>query len=158
MRKRRLLTLMLVLLVGSLSMMAQSKLVVHQTDGSSKQFDIASIKKMLVSPQTFSVFTQDENAIAVAGIQSIKFSLEGSGISNAVVGNDIALQRNGDILTNDGKNYIIESGLKAGDRVQLYNVNGQMTGNIDGKLLNLSTLNRGVYILKINNKTIKFAN
>ena len=77
MRKRRLLTLMLVLLVGSLSMMAQSKLVVHQTDGSSKQFDIASIKKMLVSPQTFSVFTQDENAIAVAGIQSIKFSLEG---------------------------------------------------------------------------------
>lgn len=150
MRKRRLLTLMLVLLVGSLSMMAQSKLVVHQTDGSSKQFDIASIKKMLVSPQTFSVFTQDENAIAVAGIQSIKFSLEGSGINNAVVGSDIALQRNGDILTIEG--------LKAGDRVQLYNVNGQMTGNIDGKLLNLSTLNRGVYILKINNKTIKFAN
>ena len=150
MRKRRLLTLMLVLLVGSLSMMAQSKLVVHQTDGSSKQFDIASIKKMLVSPQTFSVFTQDENAIAVAGIQSIKFSLEGSGISNAVVGSDIALQHNGDILTIEG--------LKAGDRVQLYNVNGQMTGNIDGKLLNLSTLNRGVYILKINNKTIKFAN
>ena len=72
MRKQRLLTLMLVLLVTSLSSMAQTTLVVHQTDGSSKQFDISSIKKLLVSPQTFSVFTQEESQIAMANIRSIK--------------------------------------------------------------------------------------
>ena len=150
MRKKRLLTMMLVLLVASLSSMAQTSLVVHQTDGSSTQFDISSIKKLLVSPQTFSVFTQDESPIAVAQIRSIKFSQDPAGISNATVGGEVALQRNGDMLTIEG--------LKDGDRVQLYSVNGQMTGSIDGKSLNLSTLNRGVYILKINNRTIKFAN
>ena len=150
MSKKRLLTMMLVLLVASLSSMAQTSLVVHQTDGSSTQFDISSIKKLLVSPQTFSVFAENESQLAVAQIRSIKFSEASTGISNASVGSEIALQRQGDILTIEG--------LKDGDRVQLYSVNGQMTGSIDGKSLNLSTLNRGVYILKINNRTIKFAN
>ncbi|MGM9708186.1 MAG: T9SS type A sorting domain-containing protein [Prevotella sp.] len=140
---------MLFLLVTSLSSMAQTNMVVHQTDGSSKQFDISSIRKLLVSPQTFSVYAQDESQIAMAQIRSVKFSQVSTGISN-LAGSDVSLQRNGNMLTLEG--------LKAGDRVQLYSVNGQVTGNFDGKSLNLSTLNRGVYILKINNKTIKFVN
>lgn len=149
MRQNRFLTLMLFLLVTSLSSMAQTNMVVHQTDGSSKQFDISSIRKLLVSPQTFSVYAQDESQIAMAQIRSVKFSQVSTGISN-LAGSDVSLQRNGNMLTLEG--------LKAGDRVQLYSVNGQVTGNFDGKSLNLSTLNRGVYILKINNKTIKFVN
>lgn len=147
MRQNRLLTLMLFLLVASLSSMAQTNMVVHQTDGSSKQFDISSIRKLLVSPQTFSVYAQDESQIAMAQIRSVKFSQGATGISN-LAGSDVSLQRKGNMLTIEG--------LKAGDRVQLYSVNGQVTGNLDGKSLNLSTLSRGVYILKINNKTIKF--
>lgn len=147
MRQNRLLTLMLFLLVASLSSMAQTNMVVHQTDGSSKQFDISSIRKLLVSPQTFSVYAQDESQIAMAQIRSVKFSQGATGISN-LAGSDVSLQRKGNMLTIEG--------LKAGDRVQLYSVNGQVTGNLDDKSLNLSTLSRGVYILKINNKTIKF--
>lgn len=150
MRKKRLLSLMLVLLVSTLSSMAQTNMVVHQNDGSSSQFDISSIKKLLVSPQTFSVFTQDESQIAMANIRSIKFSQVATGISHVGVGSEVTLQRDGDVLTIDG--------LKAGDRVQLYSVNGQMIDAFDGKSLNLSTLSRGVYILQVNNKTIKFAN
>ena len=149
MRQNRLLTLMLFLLVTSLSSMAQTNMVVHQTDGSSKQFDISSIRKLLVSPQTFSVYAQDESQIAMAQIRSVKFSQVSTDISN-LAGSGVALQRKGNILTLEG--------LKAGDRVQLYSVNGQVTGNFDGKSLNLSNLSRGVYILKINNKTIKFVN
>ena len=147
MRQNRLLTLMLFLLVTSLSSMAQTNMVVHQTDGSTKQFDISSIRKLLVSPQTFSVYAQDESQIAMAQIRSVKFSQGATGISN-LAGSDVSLQRKGNMLTIEG--------LKAGDRVQLYSVNGQVTGNFDGKSLNLSNLSRGVYILKINNKTIKF--
>ena len=149
MRQNRLLTLMLFLLVTSLSSMAQTNMVVHQTDGSSKQFDISSIRKLLVSPQTFSVYAQDESQIAMAQIRSVKFSQVSTGISN-LAGSGVALQRKGNMLTLEG--------LKASDRVQLYSVNGQVTGNFDGKSLNLSNLSRGVYILKINNKTIKFVN
>lgn len=149
MRQNRLLTLMLFLLVTSLSSMAQTNMVVHQTDGSSKQFDISSIRKLLVSPQTFSVYAQDESQIAMAQIRSVKFSQVSTDISN-LAGSGVALQRKGNMLTLEG--------LKAGDRVQLYSVNGQVTGNFDGKSLNLSNLSRGVYILKINNKTIKFVN
>ena len=149
MRQNRLLTLMLFLLVTSLSSMAQTNMVVHQTDGSSKQFDITSIRKLLVSPQTFSVYAQDESQIAMAQIRSVKFSQVSTDISN-LAGSGVALQRKGNMLTLEG--------LKAGDRVQLYSVNGQVTGNFDGKSLNLSNLSRGVYILKINNKTIKFVN
>ena len=149
MRQNRLLTLMLFLLVTSLSSMAQTNMVVHQTDGSSKQFDISSIRKLLVSPQTFSVYAQDESQIAMAQIRSVKVSQVSTGISN-LAGSGVALQRKGNMLTLEG--------LKAGDRVQLYSVNGQVTGNFDGKSLNLSNLSRGVYILKINNKTIKFVN
>ena len=149
MRQNRLLTLMLFLLVTSLSSMAQTNMVVHQTDGSSKQFDISSIRKLLVSPQTFSVYAQDESQIAMAQIRSVKFSQVSTDISN-LAGSDVSLQRKGNMLTLEG--------LKAGDRVQLYSVNGQVTGNFDGKSLNLSNLSRGVYILKINNKTIKFVN
>ena len=83
----------------------------------------------------------------MAQIRSVKFSQGATGISN-LAGSDVSLQRKGNMLTLEG--------LKAGDRVQLYSVNGQVTGNLDGKSLNLSTLSRGVYILKINNKTIKF--
>lgn len=141
---------MLVLLVTTLSSVAQTNLVIHQTDGSSKSFDISSITKMQVSPQFFSVFTQDESKVALAQVQSIKFSKETTGISNAVGNNEVALQRNGNMLTIEG--------LKAGDRVQLFNLSGQMIGSLDGQSLNLSTLSRGVYILKVNNKSFKFAN
>ena len=63
MRQNRLLTLMLFLLVASLSSMAQTNMVVHQTDGSSKQFDISSIRKLLVSPQTFSTCTVEHTSL-----------------------------------------------------------------------------------------------
>ena len=149
MKKKRLLTMMLVLLAATLTTMAQVTLVIHQTDGTSKSFDITSITKMQVSPQFFSVFTQDESKVALAQIQSIKFSKETTGISSAVDNKDVTLHRNGNMLTIEG--------LKAGDRVQLFNVNGQMIGSLDGLSLNLSTLGRGVYILKVNNKSFKFA-
>ena len=101
MRQNRLLTLMLFLLVASLSSMAQTNMVVHQTDGSSKQFDISSIRKLLVSPQTFSVYAQDESQIAMAQIRSIKFSQGATGISN-LAGSDVSLQRKGNMLTIEG--------------------------------------------------------
>ena len=64
-----------------------------------------------------------------------------------------------------GKKYSVPSnltimGAKPDDQVSVYSVNGQTVGHFratEEGTLNLSGLRRGVYIMKINNKTIKIS-
>ena len=91
------------------------------------------------------------NAFAISDIQSLKFVQVATGIS-AVNGNGLAVNRQGDHLT--------ITGAKPDDQVSVYSVNGQTVGHFratEEGTLNLSGLRRGVYIMKINNKTIKIS-
>ena len=110
-----------------------------------------AINKMLVNSQSLAVYTTDVNAFAISDIQSLKFVQVATGIS-AVNGNGLAVNRQGDHLT--------IMGAKPDDQVSVYSVNGQTVGHFratEEGTLNLSGLRRGVYIMKINNKTIKIS-
>ena len=150
MREKRLLSLIAASAFCALSMNAQTNLAVQLKSGTMQKFDI-SINKMLVSSQSLAVYTTDVKAFAISDIQSLKFVQVATGIS-AVNGNGLAVNRQGDHLT--------ITGAKPDDQVSVYSVNGQTVGHFratEEGTLNLSGLRRGVYIMKINNKTIKIS-
>lgn len=151
MREKRLLSLIAASAFCALTMNAQTNLAVQLKSGTTQKFDISSINKMLVNSQSLAVYTTDVNAFTISDIQSLKFVQVATGIS-AVNGNGLAVNRQGDHLT------II--GAKPDDQVPVYSVNGQTVGHFratEEGTLNLSGLRRGVYIMKINNKTIKIS-
>ena len=151
MREKRLLSLIDASAFCALTMNAQTNLAVQLKSGTTQKFDISSINKMLVSSQSLAVYTTDVNAFAISDIQSLKFVQVATGIS-AVNGNGLAVNRQGDHLT--------IMGAKPDDQVSVYSVNGQTVGHFratEEGTLNLSGLRRGVYIMKINNKTIKIS-
>lgn len=151
MREKRLLSLIAASAFCALSMNAQTNLAVQLKSGTTQKFDISSINKMLVSSQSLAVYTTDVNAFTISDIQSLKFVQVATGIS-AVNGNGLAVNRQGDRLT--------ITGAKPDDQVSVYSVNGQTVGHFratEEGTLNLSGLRRGVYIMKINNKTIKIS-
>ena len=72
--------------------------------------------------------------------------------ASAVNGNELTVNRQGDQLT--------IAGIKSDDKISVYSVNGQAVGHLQATeegTLNLSGLSRGVYIMKVNNKTIKIS-
>lgn len=150
MREKRLLSMIASSAFGALAMNAQTNLAVQLKSGATQKFDISSINKMLVSSQSLAVYTTDVNSFTTSDIQSLKFQVT-TGIS-AVNGNELTVNRQGDQLT--------IAGIKSNDQVSVYSVNGQAVGHLQATeegTLNLSGLSRGVYIMKVNNKTIKIS-
>ena len=151
MREKRLLSLIAASAFGALAMNAQTHLAVQLKSGATQKFDISSINKMLVSSQSLAVYTSDVNSFTTSDIQSLKFVQVSTGIS-AVNGNELTVNRQGDQLT--------IAGIKSDDKISVYSVNGQEVGHLQATeegTLNLSGLSRGVYIMKVNNKTIKIS-
>lgn len=152
--KKRLFSLLSFSVIAIGSMSAQTHLIVQGKDGGNWTFDISKVKKMLVDNSTFTVWSQNANAIAINKIRSIKFANNATGVET-LTGNAesaVSLIRNGNIVNIKGWDSSKPT------TVGLYNANGQVV-NIrqgwKGESIDLTGLAHGVYVLKINNKTFK---
>ena len=99
-------------------------------------------------------YTTQRNAIDLTKIQSIKFVDLATAIKPQVstLGGNLSLLRRGNIVSVKGW----DSSKTA--TVAIYSANGQIVDQRkgwNGADIDLSNLGRGVYILKVNNKTLK---
>lgn len=141
---------------------AQTGLVIQTAGGASpKVIPIENIGKMTFGDDGFTVSYVTEGtaaeAFAYADVQSIKFSGEATAISGPTAGGDdgdaLRLYCRGTMLHAEG----LAEGTTA--RAAVYDVSGRTVeerGAWNGEPINVGRLPKGVYIFKVNNKTIKF--
>ena len=135
---------------------AQEQMVVNFLDGSpSKTFNLADFGKMTFGDSKFQVkglFGQTE--IAYENVKSIKLAnltVDGIAQTEAIVEKLNVSATNGTLIVH---------GIRKG-HLRIYSASGQLYyANPDwrGQNISLSGMAKGMYIIKINNKTAKFYN
>lgn len=134
---------------------AQVKLQVNTKAGETKTFVLDDIRKLGFSGNQFTVVTSSSSPFDIDAVLSIKFSGLTSGIDTAPTADTsgkLSITRSGQSLTVNGW-----QGGQATARI--YSAGGQMLSanrNWSGQPISIAMLPKGVYILKINNQTIKF--
>lgn len=154
MNKKRLLSVLFVSTLAFGSMSAQTSMVAYGEDGKYWTFDINKVEKVTFENKSLVFYTTQRNAIDLTKIQSIKFVDQATAIKPQVstLGGTLSLLRRGNIVSVKGW----DSSKTA--TVAIYNANGQIVDQRkgwNGADIDLSNLGRGVYILKVNNKTLK---
>lgn len=156
MRKRLTLsaTALLALAIGSAD--AQTNLVVTQSDGTTKQFALEKVRKLTFAESLLGVYdfqSAQAETFGLANVKTIWFVDATTGISAPTV------QQPGSFRLSYADGFITATGLANGANAALYTTGGQKVmdiGQWDGSPLSVSALQGGVYILKVDNNTIKF--
>lgn len=144
-------------IVSAIAVSAEEKIVMTGADGSTQSINIDNVEKITFSADGSMVQVvtpAGTQSLPVEMISSITFDLTGSGQSSIdatlAPGLDISLVNGSFSATADGT-----------INVAIYRINGQGVGayKAEGQLsLDLNTLlpGTGVYIIKVNDKTIKY--
>ncbi len=158
-RRYPLTVLTLILAMGFSSAQAQVKLVVTaQNGGKTSEYALQDIQKIYfgedgmhitgTTPETESIWKLSE-------VKNIQFTHSTTGIGQA--GNDTAAQITISLIGNQ----LFVSGLNPTERANatIFNISGQTVLRAkaaEGEPIDVSRLNTGAYIIKVNNETLKF--
>ena len=158
MRFKPFLTVLLFLIVTSTTLLNAQSLSINLRDGSKQNYELKSLQKITFSNNNL-VLNNSTGAFATFGIATINnllVSTTSDGIKNTKSGNG-----NTSILFNPSDNQITILNKPEGTlTVSLYRPDGvlvlktQISNNND--LVNVSSLAKGIYLLKINNQVFKF--
>lgn len=142
----------LCLLLGSLTMHADNgkSLFVTFLDGSKIEFALADLPEVSFGEDKMKVQTSKTTATYELGSVKTFTYATTTGISQVI--NDKPFSMEGNTLIVDG----------TANKISCYTANGELItlqlSTADGKtIISLDTLKHGVYLIKINNKTIKIA-
>ena len=157
MRKTKLLfTLLVALAVHSAS--GQTKVeVIPVEGGASTTFELADIKKMTFGEGNLGIIAQDEASptfsMPLGNVRIIKFVDASSSIGkNVSADNSIEISYRSGMLTATGIGNPVKAVIYGADGRTVYSEN-----RWEGEPISVASLPEGVYILKVNNKTFKFA-
>jgi len=158
MRFKSFLTVLLFLVGTSTTLLNAQSLSINMRDGSKQNFELKSLQKITFSDNNL-VLNNSTGAFATFGIATINkilVSTTSDGIKNTKSGNG-----NISIFFNPSDNQITIQNKPEGTlTVSLYRPDGvqvlktQISNNNDP--VNVSSLAKGIYLLKINNQVFKF--
>ena len=128
------------------------------TEGNVKEYSLEEIQRLTFQEETFTVMFNSnlgDEIFRYDDVQSIQFGPVSTGLENIRIDDaagKFAISYDGTILSISG----------CSDKAQLtvYDISGRpiISQNINGNAaISTESLNSGVYILKINNKTFKFS-
>lgn len=151
----------LALLLATSYMQAENtvKLVVHQTDGQKKEYTLDEIGKIAFTNNDLSITSKDKGTETFTYETVLNFNFDGyiTGINTPQTVEQstqkIRVSVNQDALTVLGWNADKPA------KIVIYALNGQQILTInqwDGRSINISQLQKGLYILRINDLTTKF--
>ena len=137
-------------------------LVLTETNGTKTEFALESFPVITIEDNNLVITCKDQKlTTALTGVQDYRFIEKKvtAGISS-VPSND---PKNASVSPQFSFNNAEVSGLKAGARVAIYNLNGtqisSVTADGEGRVaLDFSSLPKGVYILRTPTKSFKFMN
>ena len=137
-------------------------LVLTETNGTKTEFALESFPVITIEGNNLVITCKDQKlTTALTGVQDYRFIEKKvtAGISS-VPSND---PKNASVSPQFSFNNAEVSGLKAGARVAIYNLNGtqisSVTADGEGRVaLDFSSLPKGVYILRTPTKSFKFMN
>ena len=137
-------------------------LVLTETNGTTTELALESFPVITIEDNNLVITCKDQKlTTALTGVQDYRFIEKKvtAGI-NSVPSND---PKNGSVPPQFSFNNAEVSGLKAGARVAIYNLNGtqisSVTADGEGRVaLDFSSLPKGVYILRTPTKSFKFMN
>ena len=158
MRFKSFLTVLLFFAVTSTTLLDAQSLSINMRDGSKQNFELKSLQKITFSNNNM-VLNNSTGAFATYGIASIDKLLVSS--TSAGIKNTKSGKGNTTIFFNPSINQINFLNLPEGtSTVSLYRpdgiqiLNAQISANND--FLNVSSLAKGIYLLKIKNQVFKF--
>ncbi|WP_300934577.1 T9SS type A sorting domain-containing protein [uncultured Muribaculum sp.] len=134
---------------------ANDKLVVGIIGGSDTQISVNSISQITFSNEEMTVATPDgEKKFQLSSIDNIHFDLATSSTDNitAPLGNDISVKVNNGIMS-------INAPAEVPVSVYVYNMHGLLVTSRKGSeslSIDFNHMAKGAYIVKANNKVIKF--
>lgn len=153
-RKKTLSTLAMLLFATTHTVADNKVMVVNGSSGSPVAVSLSQIRSVKFAGSSIQLFLLDESVgtltIAYDGQSSIKFADE------APTGIDLPKANKGAEIAYAG-NTLSAKGLD-GASVTLYGVDGRQVMHFadwDGSPVNLATLSKGVYVLKVNNQSFK---
>lgn len=137
-------------------------LLLTETNGTTTEFALESFPVITIEDNNLVITCKDQKlTTALTGVQDYRFIEKKvtAGISS-VPSND---PKNASVSPQFSFNNAEVSGLKAGTRVAIYNLNGtqisSVTADGEGRVaLDFSSLPKGVYILRTPTKSFKFMN
>lgn len=156
MRKRLIAPTIALLALWATDASAQAMLVVTQHDGTSTETELAKVGKLTFSESQLSVYdvaTPQTQTYGLANVRTITFKNVATGIYNTTQ------MAAGDFRLAYANESLAAVGLASAAHARLYTANGVKAMDIkswDGTPISVHTLPAGVYIFKVNNKTIKF--
>lgn len=132
------------------------RIVVSTTSGSPASVSLTDISQITFAGDSMTIATLNggENIFKLTDIESITFDLVTSSADNitANLGNDVNITVDGGIMT-------VSTAADAPLNVTVYNLNGILVTALGGQGsvdVDFNPMPAGVYIVKANNKTIKF--
>jgi len=144
--------LFVVLLVSSVTLLSGQTLVINQTSGSAVQIDLDKLSKVSFSDGKMVANYSDgtDESYVLSEVSKLVFSgTTGIGVVEAMDGK----------LAYSGSRGIAVVANSTGSKLQIYNIGGsvvlQKTIEAQVETVDLSSLQRGLYLLKLDGKTIK---
>jgi len=156
--KISLLTIFLYLLaVGITEVHAQTNLTVKFKDGTQKISSINSVGKLTVSDQNLVIKLTDGTASTylLTAIQKIIFD-------NSTEVNNIANQKELLLYPNPATDFILlKNAVEGQSNITIYSMDGALLASTNiydpNQQIDISSLPKGLYILKVNNQVLKFS-
>lgn len=136
---------------------AQDNVVVTTSGGKQQVYNTDAVKSITFEGTTMKVNKTDKSVsdnFNLVDVEKITFNLA-NGINNLPVGEKLT------VTSPAGSNVLYINGYDAAkkNKLGIYDVSGKAVKNLSkwaGEPIDLSSLPKGVYILKVNNNTIKF--
>jgi hypothetical protein len=153
--------LIAILLCGSLLSMAGDvqSLVVQTKSGSESAHPLSGVQRITFSGTSMNVVKKDatQTDYTTANVQKLLFGLRSTTDLAPAPLSESSLS----VYPNPATNLLFVKGVKAASSVVVYNISGvaqTVSSNYlnDGLQLNVSALPQGLYILQVNNQTVKF--
>jgi hypothetical protein len=149
---KKILLLTVVMLTAWQLMSAQSyNLITVGADGTETTFAVSAVQKIVFDNSAMTVNMKSGNNMP--GISCVKFS-DQSGIEKMEVETSVL------VYPNPVREYLTVSGVSKGEKINLSDMNGYVLqtvfSNGNTTEINVSALQKGVYLLQVGYKTIKF--
>lgn len=134
---------------------AQMKMVVEQSDGNKETIVLTNVRKLTFADSNLNVFSaaSTTQSFGLSKVKAIKFANSTATIED--VGNSV----NGKFSLCYANGEISATGISKPSNATLYTAGGVSVVRIpvwDGSPFNVSALQQGVYILKVDNAFLKF--
>lgn len=154
MKRLRTLFIVAVFALPIYSQQTDSRIVVEKTDNSELTIALSDIRKITFDYTTVNIISHDGNVFSndMSDILRIASYAQETGIDNVSFGNEQLIE----FVSSD--NIAVNS--PAGETIAIYNINGclilaqrQLS---DGGVISISTLPKGIYLIRTNGRTAKF--